>query len=124
MSICNFLEAKLLDLTFNGTAYAGQATVYVKLHLGDPGEACTSNAAVETTRASVTFGAASGGAISNDGAASWTAVSTTETVSHISIWDNSTAGNALWYGALSASKALTAGDNLTIAVGDLDITLD
>ena len=68
MSISNFLEQTLLDLVFNGTAYAGQATVYVKLHTGDPGEACTSNAATETTRQSTTFGAASGGAISNDAA--------------------------------------------------------
>lgn len=123
-AISNYLETVLLDLVFNGTSYAGQSTVYVKLHTGDPGEAGTSNAATETTRAAATFGAASSGAIANDAAIEWTNVSTTETVSHISIWDASSAGNCLWKGALSASKSLTAGDNLSIPVGDLDITLD
>lgn len=124
MSIANYLEDKLLDLVFNGTSYAGQATVYVKLHTGDPGEDCTGNAAGNTTRESATFGASSGGAVSNDADVTWTNVSTSETYSHVSLWDASTAGNALWYGALTASKTVNAGDTFTIATGDLDVSLD
>lgn len=124
MSIANYLETKILDLVFNGTAYSGQSTVYVKLHTGDPGEDCTGNAATETTRAAATFAAASGGTISNDAAVTWTNVSTGETYSHISLWDASTAGNALWSGALAASKTVNAGDTFQIAIGDLDVALD
>lgn len=124
MSIANYLELKLLDLVFNATAYSGQSTVYVKLHTGDPGEDATSNAATETTRQAATFGAAASGAVASDADISWTDVSTSETYSHISLWDASTAGNPLWTGALSASKAVTAGDTFTIASGDLTISLD
>lgn len=129
MSISDFLEQTILDLVFNGTAYSGQSTVYVKLHIGDPGEACTSNPATHTTRIAATFGAASGGAISNDALIEWTGVDTgapgsTETISHISLWDAAAAGNALWYGALTQSKVVNDGDTFRIASGDLDISLD
>ena len=124
MSISNYLETKLVDLVFNATAYAGQATVYVKLHTGDPGEACTSNAATETTRQAATFGAASGPTVTSDADITWTNVSTSETYSHVSVWDDVSAGNALWYGALTASKTVNAGDTFTIATGVLTATLD
>ena len=123
MSVANFLETTLLDLVFNGTSYSGQSTVYVKLHTGDPGEDCTGNAAGETDRAAVTFGAASGGTVTSDSAATWTNVSTTETYSHISLWSASSGGNALWYGALTASKAVNAGDTFEIASGSLTVSL-
>lgn len=123
MSISNFLEATILDLVFNATAYSGQSTVYVQLHIGDPGETGASNVATETTRKAVTFGAASGGAISSDAAATWTNVAGTEDYTFISLWDAATVGNCLWSGAMTAN-AVTAGDTFTIASGDIDITLD
>jgi phosphodiesterase/alkaline phosphatase D-like protein len=123
VSISNFLELTLLDLTFNATAYAGQSTVYCKLHTGDPGEDCTSNAATETTRKSFTVGAAASGAVTTDSAMTWTNVAATETYSHVSIWDAVAAGNPLWYGAMSASKSVTAGDTFTFAIGQT-ISLD
>lgn len=124
MSVSNYLEDKLLDLVFNATSYAGQSTVYVKLHTGDPGEAGTGNAAGETTRQAATFGSSSSGSVANDADIVWTNVSTSETYSHISLWDNATVGNHLWYGALTAPKAVTAGDNFSIATGSLTVSLD
>lgn len=123
MSISNFLETTLLDLVFNGTSYAGQSTVYMQLHVGDPGEAGTANVATETDRQAVTFGAASGGAIANDAQIQWTSVAGSEDYTFFSLWDASTNGNCLWVGTVTAN-AVTAGDTFTIAVGDLDITLD
>ncbi len=124
MSFSNFLEDELLDHVFGGAAYTAPTNIYVKLHTGDPGEDCTANAATETTRVEATFGTSSGGTISNDAAVEWTNVSTTETYSHGSLWDNSTAGNCLGAGAFGSSVAVTAGDNFTIPIGDLDISLD
>lgn len=60
MSISNFGENAILDAIFNNTALQ-EASRFVKLHIGDPGEAGTANAAAETTRKSVTGAAASGG---------------------------------------------------------------
>ena len=46
----------------------------------------------------------------------------TETITHWSLWDASTAGNALWTGALSTSAAVTAGD--TFQITTLTLSLD
>lgn len=123
MSISNYGEGALLDSFFNNTS-AAKAARYVKLHTGDPGEDGTANAAGETTRKSVTGAASSGGVFTSVNDLAWTSVSTTETYTHISIWDASTAGNCLWTGALTASKAVNAGDNFTIPTGSLTVSLD
>jgi hypothetical protein len=99
------------------------AAFYVKLHLGDPGSAGTANAASETTRQAVTFSAASAGAITNSADIDWTAVAATESVTHISFWDASTAGTFLGSDALNATASLSSGGDFTIAAGDLDISL-
>ena len=65
--LCN----SFLDALGNNTSYA-VTQVYIKLHVGDPGAAGTSNAATETTRKAVSFGAASTGAIASDADISWT----------------------------------------------------
>lgn len=115
---------QMLDALVGRTTYTANAAFYVKLHLGSPGSAGTTNAATETTRQAVTFGsAAASGAISNTAAITWTGVSTTETVTHVSFWTASSGGTFLGSDDLPASKALTAGDTLTIAIGDLDLTI-
>ena len=123
MSISDYLELKLLDAVFSSTAYDNNGGVHVKLHTGDPGEACTANPATETTRQEATFTPAASGATSNDADIDWTSVAADETISFISLWDDPSAGNALWSGPLVPSKTLNVGDDFTIATGDLDISL-
>lgn len=113
----------ILDALCRSVAYSDPAGFFVKLHTGDPGAAGASNAAGETTRQSVTFSAASGGAITNSAAVTWTNVSTTETISHVSFWSANAAGTFLGSDALNSSRSLTAGDTFEIAIGDLDISL-
>jgi len=122
MSISNYAELKILDHTTGRAAWTMPTNVYVKLHLGDPGEAATSNAAVETTRKVAAWSAAASGAIVTSATMEWTNVSTTETYSHWSMWDDLTAGNALWSGALATSAAVTAGD--TFQITSLTLSLD
>ena len=122
MSISNYAELKILEHTTGKTSWTMPATVYVKLHLGDPGEAATSNAAVEDTRKSAAWATAASGAIATSATLEWTSVSTTETYSHWSMWDDLTAGNALWSGALATSAAVTAGD--TFQITSLTLSLD
>jgi hypothetical protein len=121
MSISNYAENKILDHV-GGTSWTAPTTVYIKLHLGDPGEDGSANAAVETTRKSVSWAAAASGSKASNATMSWTNVSTTETYSHWSAWDASTAGNCLWTGALSSSAAVTAGDTFNITT--LTLSLD
>jgi hypothetical protein len=113
----------LLDALFRATNYTAPTAIWLKLHLGDPGAAGTSNAATETTRQQAAFSAASAGAITTSADLTWTNVSTTETITHWSAWDDETAGNFICSDDLAASKALTAGDTFSIAAGDLDVNL-
>ena len=122
MSISNYAELKILDHATGRAAWTAPTTVYVKLHLGDPGEDGTSNPAGETTRKSVAWNAAASGSIASSATLTWTNVSTTETYSHWSLWDNLTAGNCIWTGALSSSAAVTAGD--TFEITSLTLSLD
>lgn len=120
MSISNYAELALLD-TLSGTSFSVAAT-YVKLHTGDPGETGTSNAASNTSRQAASWSAASAGAKATSATITWTNVSATETYTHWSLWDNATAGNCLWSGALSTSASVTAGD--TFQITSLTLTLD
>ncbi|WP_433568076.1 phage tail fiber protein (plasmid) [Nocardia sp. CA-151230] len=107
------LANKILDHLRGGTAWTQPAGLYVKLHTGDPGSAGTANASAVTTRSQATFGAASSGAIALTGTNPSWSMTATETITHISVWDASTAGNFLWSAALSASKSVVNGDTLT-----------
>lgn len=112
-----------LDAVARAVSYS-EAEFWVKLHLGDPGAAGTSNPAVETTRKQATFGsAAASRAISNTAAVEWLLVSTTETYTHVSFWDASTGGNFLGSDDLSSPAAVTAGDTFRIPIADLDLTI-
>ena len=110
----------MLDALCKNVSYANSA-VWVKLHVGDPGAAGTSNAAGETTRKQATFGtSAASGTIANTVALSWTAVSTSEDYTHFSFWTASTAGTFLGSGTMTAN-AVGAGDDFSIAIGALTV---
>ena len=122
MSISNYAELKLLEHVTGYGSFTMPSSVYLKLHTGDPGEDCTDNPATETTRKITAWSTAASGAIATSATVEWTNVSTTETYTHWSMWDASTAGNPLWSGALSASAAVTAGD--TFQITSLTLSLD
>lgn len=113
----------ILDALCRSVAWTEPAEFWVKLHTGDPGAAGASNAAAETDRAQATFSAAAGGAITNSADIDWLAVAATETITHVSFWSASAAGTFLGSDQLAAPKALDAGDDFTIAAGDLDLSL-
>ena len=115
--LCN----SFLDALGNNTSYA-VAQIYIKLHVGDPGANGTSNAATETTRKAVSFGAASTGAIASDADISWTNIAGSEDATHFTAWDNVSAGNFLFSGTITGN-AYTAGDTYTISSGNLSASL-
>ncbi|MFB4320656.1 hypothetical protein [Actinomadura sp. 21ATH] len=113
----------ILNALCRNVAWTQPSAVWVKLHIGDPGAAATANPAVETDRIQGTFGsAASGGAISNTAALTWTSVAGAEDYTHFSAWDASTSGNFLFSGTVGAN-AVMVGDDFVIPIGDLDVTL-
>ena len=119
--ISAYLANAWLDALGNATSFS-VTTAYVKLHVGDPGSAGTSNAATETTRKSVSFAAASNGALASDADVTWTNIAGSQDATHFTAWDNETAGNFLFSGTITGN-AYTAGDTYTISSGGLTVSL-
>jgi hypothetical protein len=119
--ISAYLANAWLNALGNATSFS-VTTAYVKLHVGDPGSAGTSNAATETTRKSVSFAAASNGALASDADVSWTNIAGSQDATHFTAWDNETAGNFLFSGTITGN-AYTAGDTYTISSAGLTVSL-
>lgn len=105
-----------------GTAFTAPTGLYVKLHTGDPGAAGTANASAVTTRSQLTLAVASGGAVALTGTQPSWSMTTSETVSYISVWDNASTGNFLWSAQLSVAKTVANGDTLTLTTCGLSLT--
>jgi hypothetical protein len=131
-AMSNYLENKVLDYVLRDQADWAPTAVYLALHTADPTDA-GSGAEVTNTggstyaRQAITFNAAhaTNGTIDNSSAEEFTNMPAC-TVSHIGIWDSvdsSGSNNLLFYGAVSSSKTVTAGDTISLAAGALDITL-
>jgi hypothetical protein len=61
--ISSYLANKLLDHALRNTTYTPAATIYAKIHTGDPGANGTANASSVTTRVATTYGTAASGSI-------------------------------------------------------------
>ena len=118
--MAGWLSTAGANALLDGTALP--ATLYVKLHTGNPGAAGANNAATHTTRVAFTRDAAASGATQNVSDIVFTSLTNTETISHISLWSASSGGTCWGIGALTASKSVTAGDSLTITDSDLDMS--
>lgn len=114
---------KILDHMHRATASTAPAGNFVKLHTGDPGSAATANASSVTTRPSLTFSAASAGAVASSNTPQWTnwAGTSPETITDISVLDASTAGTFLYSIQLTASKTVQTGDTLTLTSVNVSI---
>lgn len=117
------LANKWLDM-LGASAFTAPANTYVKLHTGDPGSAGASNASANTTRVVLAWSAASAGSKAITATLpSWaTWASGSETITHLSLWDNLTAGNFLGSVALTASKPMTNGDTLNLSSLSIALT--
>jgi hypothetical protein len=122
MSLSNFEENNLAK-AWKNEAPTKAAGLYVKLHTGDPGEDCTENAATEATRKAIALSAISNGTVTNTAAIEWAEVAATEKITHVSVWDAATEGNPRIYGALTAEKSLTAGQDARIKAEALSLAL-
>lgn len=107
-----------------GTTYTAPSAVYVQLHTANPGTAGTTSISSTTTRVAATFGASTTGTQSMTNTPTWSSWAGTngEVLTHISVWDNTTAGNFLWSAALSASKTINTGDTFTLNSSSVTFT--
>jgi len=96
---------------FRGTTYTG-ISVFVKLHVGDPGAAGTANASAVTTRNQLTLAAPSGGSAALSALASYS-MTASETITHFSWWDAASGGTFIASGALTGAVPVVNGSVLT-----------
>ena len=131
-SITNYLETALLNHVFNDTAYTPAATLYLALATANPGEAATGASMSEVanangySRKALTCGASASRAIANSAAVTFDpATGSWGTVTHWAIADSAThgAGNALAYGSLVTSKAVVNGNEPSVAIGEVVISV-
>lgn len=127
-ALSDYAEKLLLDWAMTTGSATRPTAWYVALYTAAPSDS-GGGTEVSTggyTRQAVTFGAASspGGTTSNTGAVSFTASGANfGTVTHIGIFDNSSGGNLLWHGSMTASKTVNDGDTLEFSIGNIDLTL-
>jgi hypothetical protein len=131
----NYLEGALLNEVLGGTGYTPAATTYVALYTAAPTDAGggTEVSGGSYARSSVTNNATNWPAAAgtprskSNGTAIAFAAPTANwgTVTHFGIFDASTSGNLLYWGALSASKVINGGDGApSFAIGALSVSED
>ena len=128
MSFSNTFETRVLTWVFTAGSATRPTAWYVALFTSNPDEDASgtevSTSGTAYARQTVTF-TVSGNTATTDAAVEFsTATAAFGTVSHVAVWDASTAGNMLAYAALTTSKTIETGDVLRVPAGDLDITLD
>lgn len=128
-ALSDYLENKLIDLILRGQAYTGPTNAYVGLLTSAPSDAgggtevtggsyarvavVASLANWAGTQGAGTTTASSGtsGTTSNNAAITFPTPSASwGSITHVGVYDASTAGNLLFFSALTASKTVNNGD--------------
>ena len=125
-ALTDYLETALLNHVFRSEAYVPPTTIYLALLTSTPDD---SGAGTEMTggsyaRQAITFSPAVSpdGRITNNVSAVFTNLPGADVVAG-AFYDDISAGNMLMYSVLPAPRSVVAGDNLTVAIGDLNVYL-
>ena len=128
MSLSNTFETTVLTWLLTNSAATRPTAWYVALFTSNPAEDASgtevSTSGTAYARQSVTF-SVSGNTATNTAAIEFpTATASYGTVTHVGVFDASSAGNLIAYAALTTSKAIDTGDVLRLPANDLDGTMD
>jgi len=126
----DYLEDKVLDHVLGNTAFTQPSNIYLALFTADTGlESNSPSAEISTSgtaysRQAVSFGAASSGSASTDATVTFSAATANwGTITHVAVMDASSAGNVLFYGAVTTSKTIESGDTFQVSSGNLTVSL-
>lgn len=119
-----YARDKINDKIFKNTNFTSPTALYLALHTADP--TITGSGAEVTggsyARQSVTYASSASGTSSSNIDVDFTDLPSA-TITHYGLWDASSGGNLWVFGALPNTIASNAGDDVTIASGDIDFTL-
>lgn len=127
-AISDYLEEKYLNM-MRGTAFTAPSAVYLALFTAAPSDSGggTEVSGNAYARQAITFAAASNPAGTMTTSATIDFPTATPsgwgTITHMGIFDASSAGNLLWHGALTASVTINASEFFRMASGNLTLTL-
>jgi len=128
-NLSNYAEDKVLDHLFKNTSYTSPSAYigYFNNSITDasvPTE--VSGNGYARVQIDTKMGSASSGTISNTSAITFPAASGGDhgVIVAIAIFDASSSGNMIAYGDLTTSKTISDGDQLNIAIGNLQISID
>lgn len=135
MGLSTSLKNALLDAVFGGVAYTPETDIYIGLSSTTPTVTGTNvtepsggaYARVQKVNNPTNFPAASGAVKSNgtvitfpQATGTWVAGAN---LTHVVLYDASSGGNFLGYGALTVAKPVMNGDTASFAIAELDVTL-
>jgi len=125
----DYLEDKVLDHVFGGSAYTAPGTLYVGLFTAAPsdsggGTECSGGSYARKSMPAMAVSGTSPTQATNGAAVEFaTATGAWGTVTHVGVFDAASSGNLMAWAALTASKTVASGDVFRFDAGDLDITL-
>lgn len=140
----DYLENKLIDFIFRGVAFTAPATVYIGLLTSAPSDAgggvevsggAYARVAVASSLANWAGTQAAGSTVASSGTSGTTSNNAAITfpaptanwgvVTHFGVYDAATAGNLLYWAALTTAKTINSGDAApSFAAGSLTIQED
>lgn len=132
-ALSDYLETALIEHIFGNTNFTRPATLYVALFTATPsdsggGTEVSGNAyarqGLVTGASSVWTRSAAVGSNTNVITFPVATPSGWGTITHVGIFDASSGGNLLFWGALTASKSVGAGDQFTFQAAQLALTID
>jgi len=126
-SFSDYMENQIINHMLRNQAYTPPSTLYVALYTVTPSDAGggTEVSGGSYARQTVTFSVASSGSTSNSADITYPqATADWGTIVAIGVLDNSTGGNLIAWGALTANKTVNNGDQFKIPAGNLTLTVD
>lgn len=127
MSMSNYLENAIVNVTLRGIEYTSPSTVYAALYTSDPTDAGTGTEVSGSgyARQPAQFGAPTNGTVSNSADIIFPiATGTWGTVTHVGVKDAATNGNLLYSGALSTPQNIVVNNQLIFKAGQFSISID
>jgi hypothetical protein len=137
MPFTNYLDQKITQLLFSNTTYTIPTTWYIALSTTTPVQGASPNFTEPGTgayaRVAVTNNTTNWGSITSEPTSGYTQQNNTAitfptatgswgTITYFGIYDASTAGNLVGFGALTTSQTISTGVQASFAIGALTIT--
>lgn len=126
--LTTFTEKKILDHLLKVGSYSPPATVYIGLSTANPGATGAGWADPTYTgygRKAISFAAAGTRAIAQTGAVTFDQCTVgSSTVSYWGLFDQSTGGNLMAYGALQTNKTIVVGNTPSFASGQVQVSFN